>query len=166
MFVPLRATFNRAQSIWNFPNGATLRLWHLWDEQDAETVQGYNFSWMCFEEAGAWPTPAPLNRARAALRSAAGVPVEFLLTANPGGPGNGWLRSRYVDPAPLWYKVLTDPKTGQQRVFIPSVLEDNKILMQSAPDYERRLLDVGSPALVQAWRYGRWDVQLGGFFDD
>ena len=41
----------------------------------------------------------------ATLRSGAGVPVAMRLTGNPGGPGHQWVRARYIDPAPMGWKV-------------------------------------------------------------
>ncbi len=41
------------------------------------------------------PIPAPIDRLFGTLRSAAGVPVQLVLTANPGGPGQHWISERY-----------------------------------------------------------------------
>jgi hypothetical protein len=166
LFPRLGAVFNKTASIWTFPNGATLRFGHLWDERDADGYHGFSFSFIGIEEAGNWPTPGAINRIRATLRSPAGVPVEIIFTANPGGPGAGWLKARFVTPAPAGYSRIVDPDTGQERCFIPSTIEDNPILRENDPAYESRLKEVGSPALFKAWRYGDWDAQPSGYFDD
>jgi hypothetical protein len=121
---------------------------------------------LCFEEVTQWSTPDPIDRLRGTLRSAEGVPPKMLLTGNPGGPGTGWVKSRYIDPAPSGYVPVTDPDTGLDRVFIPSRLDDNLALMRADPTYERRLLATGNAALVRAWRWGDWNITYGGYFDD
>jgi hypothetical protein len=151
---------------WAFPDGAVLRMAHLWDISACEQFQGFSFNWLCFEEITNWPTHDPLNRMRATLRSAEGVKSVLLATGNPGGPGHSVTKARWVDPAPRGFKVLTDQATGLTRVFIPSRLEDNKALTDADPTYEQRLMAVGNLQLVKAWRYGEWDISLGGYFDD
>ena len=91
----------------------------------------------------------------ATLRSAAGVPVGFRATGNPGGPGQGWVKARYIDPAPLGWKVIQDDYTGLERVFIPSKVTDNKYL---EADYVQRLRGAGSDQLVKAWLEGDWSA--------
>lgn len=163
------AEWRAGTQTWEFVSGAAagarLKFRHLWDERDAANYQGQNLTWVCFEEIVNWPTPEPINLLRACLRSAAGVPVFFRATGNPGGPGHQWVKSRYIDPSPAGYRIVTDEETGEQRVFIPSRMEDNRLLMQNDPAYERRILSVGG-ALAKAWRWGTWDIVAGGFFDD
>jgi hypothetical protein len=85
------------------------------------------------------------------------------LTGNPGGPGHQWVKARYVDPAPLGNKVITDPVTGLARVFIPSKVDNNVFI--DAEAYKQRLRASGSAELVAAWLAGDWSVTLGAFFD-
>jgi len=166
IYPKLGATWIKGEQLWKFPNGATLKMRHLWDEKDAENYQGHSYSWVCIEEATNWPTSAAIDKIRATLRSAAGVPVKLRLTGNPGGAGHNWVKQRYITPAPNGYKAITDPETGELRLFIPSRLEDNPALTENDPHYERRLMQSGSAALVKAWRWGAWDIVAGGFFDD
>jgi hypothetical protein len=166
LFPKFGAIWHKGDQVWVFPNGATLKLRHLWDEKDAENYQGHSYTWVCMEEVTNWPTSNPIDMIRATLRSADGVSVRLRLTGNPGGVGHNWVKQRYVIPAPKGFKIITDFETEEKRVFIPARLEDNKALTTSDPNYERRLLQSGSPALVKAWRYGNWDIVAGGFFDD
>lgn len=118
------------------------------------------------EEMGQWPDPKPLDMMRATVRSGHPIKCGMRGTTNPGGSGHHWLKARYIDPAPKGMKVLIDPETEEEYMFIPARLEDNKILMENDPSYERRIMGVGSAALVRAWRWGEWDIVSGGFFDD
>jgi hypothetical protein len=97
----------------------------------------------------------------------------MVATGNPGGPGHNWVKARYIDPAPKGYRILKEafknPFDGTvmeiERVFIPSRLTDNMILMKSDPFYVARLQQQGSAQLVKAWLEGDWDVVIGSFFD-
>jgi hypothetical protein len=84
------------------------------------------------------------------------------LTGNPGGAGHHWVKQRYVDPAPLGWKVIRDA-TGLERIYIPSRVADNVYLGQ---DYVQRLKASGSPELVRAWLEGDWSVVSGAFFPE
>lgn len=149
-----------------FPNGAILKMRHLWDAKAADDYLGHDYSRIYAEEMTQWPTPDALFKVMGTLRSAAGVPVGFRGSANPGGPGHLWVKARYVTPARLGYKVLRDPRTGLERVFIPSRLQDNRILCENDPNYANRLKQTGPPHLVKAWLAGDWDIVAGGFFED
>src|SRR3954469_20158612 len=81
------------------PNGARLIFAHLERDADAENHQGASYTRVYVEEAGNFPSPAPILRLMATLRSGAGVPCRIRLTGNPGGPGHHWLKARYIDPA-------------------------------------------------------------------
>jgi hypothetical protein len=59
-------------------------------------------------------------------------------------------------------RVIRDPLTGLERVFIPSKVGDNKYLGE---DYVARLRASGSPELVRAWLHGDWSVIEGAFFE-
>lgn len=157
--------WNGTSRTWTADNGAMLRFRHLWDEVAAESYQGHSYTRLYPEELTNWPSEKPLLRMMATLRSAHGVPVGVRSTANPGGAGHNWVKSRYIDPAPPMTPIL-DPVTGQIRVFIPSRLTDNPALTASDPGYAQRLRDLGSPELVRAWLDGDWNIVAGGALDD
>jgi hypothetical protein len=166
LFPKLGATYSKGEALWTLRNGATLKLRHLWDAQAAEEYQGHSYTWICLEEVTQWPTLDAMNRMRGTLRSSDGVKCVLLATGNPGGPGHQAVKARWIDPAPSGYVPITDPETGDVRVFIPSRLEDNLALVRADPGYERRLMALGNPQLVRAWRWGDWDITWGGAFDD
>lgn len=169
IYNPLGATWNDQKKTWRFPWGGRLRFRPLERISDAEKYQGQNISDACIEEAGNYPDSAPIDRINGVLRSAAGVPTQLILTGNPGGPGQLWIKQRYIDPAPLGMRILTRklPNGREHRyVFIPSRLQHNRVLMQSDPDYINRLYLVGSEQLVKAWLDGDWNVIAGAFFGE
>ena len=136
IFTPLGAVWNEQKKTWKFPAGGRLRFRPLERVADAEKYQGQNISDACVEEAGNYADPAPIDRLFGVLRSAKGVPTQLLLTGNPGGPGQLWIKHRYVDPAPMGMKILTRhlPNGAEHRyVFIPSRLDNNLILLKNDP---------------------------------
>lgn len=152
---------------WHLPNGAELRMRNLEDEKDASHYQGHSYTFIAFDELCSWKSPQAYQMLQACLRSTAEVKHKRIrASANPGGPGHAWVKSRFIDPAPLGYEPIIDEQTGQVRVFIPSRLEDNRILMAQDPAYIDRLRGVGSPELVKAWLEGDWSVVVGAFFPE
>jgi hypothetical protein len=163
IYYPLGAVWRESKKTWVFGNGATLKFRAIERDGDAEKYQGQDFSDLYFEELTNYPSPAPIDRLRATLRSAAGVPCQMHATANPGGSGHQWVKARYIDPAPAGWRIIRD-EYGE-RVFIPSRLTDNALLMRADPGYVGRLRQSGSEALVKAWLNGDWSVIEGAFFD-
>jgi hypothetical protein len=166
IYAPLGAKWQDQKKTWTFPNGARLKFRYLERDSDAEVYQGHSYTRLYFEELTNFPDPKPVRKLMATLRSAKGVPCGFRGTGNPGGPGHHWVKARYIDPAPLGYKVITDPETGLERVFIPAKVSDNRILTSNDPGYVARLKSSGSPDLVRAWLEGDWTVITGAFFPE
>lgn len=176
LFPKLGARYNEQRAEWTMQNGARLKFVYLERDSDAEEYQGHNYTRVYVEEATNFPNPGPINKLRATLRSPVGVPVGMRLTGNPGGPGHQWVKKRYIDPNKNGYEVITESCEVEidgvvqhvmlDRVFIPSKLGDNMLLMRNDPTYVLRLRQSGSEALVQAWLEGNWDIVEGAFFDD
>lgn len=163
LFTPLGASFTTVPMRCVMPGGARLTFAYLERDSDAESYQGHSYTRVYVEEAGNFPSPAPILKLFATLRSGAGVPCRIRLTGNPGGPGHQWVRARYIDPAPLGWKVITDDASGLERVYIPSRVGDNRHLGE---DYVARLRASGAPELVRAWLEGDWSVIAGAFFPE
>lgn len=155
------------QPTWRMPHGGRVAFRYLDKVTDADEWQGRNLSDGWIEEAGQYPTPDPIDKMFGVLRSSGGVPVQMILTANPGGPGQNWLRDRFqLHPFPAMPKVLTVKiNEGEIRAaVIPSRIGDNRALLDADPDYVNRLKMVGSAALVRAWLDGDWSAIEGAFF--
>lgn len=170
IYGPIGAVWSEQKKWWTFPNKARLKFEYLDKDADADNYQGHNYTDVFFEELTHWADPVPVNKLRATLRSATGVPCQFHATGNPGGPGHQWVKARYISPAPqgwsLMWEDFTNPFTGEvvrkNRVFIPSKLSDNRYL---GSGYVANLYQSGSKELVKAWLAGDWDVVEGAFFD-
>lgn len=165
----LGGDWHEQKKMWRFPRGGRLRFRPLENVQAAEKYQGQSLSDVAIEEAGNYDSSAPIDRLWGALRSTAGVPVQMILTANPGGVGQFWIKSRFIDPAPRGMKLLrqTLPNGAERRrIYIPSRVQNNRIMLAKDPEYIDRLYLVGSQQLVQAWLDGDWNAVEGAFFGE
>lgn len=148
-----------------FPNGATLLCRYIEVDEDVDEYSGHEFSWLGYDELGLWASDKPYNQMLATLRSPHDIPTKRVrASAMPGGPGNSWIKKRWIDAAPDGGKLLTNIKTGGSMMFIRSRVWDNKILLKADPRYPDRLKGVGSPELVKAWLDGDWSVVMGAYF--
>ncbi len=163
IYRPLGATFIEVPKRCVMPNGARLNFAYLESDADAENYQGHSYTRVYVEEAGTFPSAAPILKLMATLRSGAGVPCRMRLTGNPGGPGHQWVRARYIDPAPMGWEAIVDPDTGLDRVYIPSRVRDNRYL---GDGYIPQLRQSGSPELVRAWLEGDWSIVAGAFYPE
>jgi hypothetical protein len=174
VYAPLGGVFyaGGGRPYWRLPGGGILRLRYLEKEQHAALYQGHAYTWIGVEEAGTYSSFRPIELLRGCLRSVFGVPCQMLLNFNPGGVGHGWLKSRYIDPAPPGEQIVEHMKVGGEmrewrRVFIPARLEDNPALEEADPEYRTRLEMVRPEWLRKAWLNGDFNiVPSGGMFDD
>lgn len=156
-----------------FWNGSKIYLCHCKDEKDIYKYQGAEIHVLLIDELTHF-TESMYRFLRNRLRMV-GVTVpknmahrfpRILAGANPGNIGHLWVKATFVDGNET-YDIRQMPPTegGMKRQFIPALLEDNPSMGQDDPGYEQRLQGLGSDTLVQAMRYGNWDVVEGAFFD-
>lgn len=163
------AIFREQSKTWHFPNDAFLRMRALERDAQADNFLGHQYTWMGWDELGTWASSTPYLKLIGCLRSAVPVPCKRIRsTGNPGGVGHKWVKDRFVGLHNRYaWKPRRDEGDGTTRIFIPSKLQDNKILMAADPGYVARLGAVAgvSAALLQAWLDGNWDVVAGAYFD-
>lgn len=171
IFTPLGAVWQEQKSRFAWPNGAMLYFRYLERDADADNYQGHDYTRVYVEELTQFPDSRPVDKLKATLRSAAGVPTGFRATCNPGGPGHTWVKARYIDPGAfnIVRETFKNPFDGTTvelgRVFIPARLSDNPRLLLNDPLYVAKLQQAGSAQLVRAWLEGDWDIIEGAFFD-
>lgn len=152
---------------WRWPNGAYLRMRYLEVDEDAKRYQGHQYTWIGWDELTQWASDSAYRMLFACLRSAAEVPTKRVRSAgNPGGPGHHWVKARFIDPAPLGFTPITDDAGPGERMFVPSRVQDNQIMMAADPLYVERLRASGSAEIVRAWLDGDWSVIAGAYFPE
>ena len=157
-----------------FWNGSKIFLCHCKDENDIYQYQGAEIHCLMIDEATHF-TESMYRFLRSRVRATGLNLNEFLskrfprivLSSNPGNVGHEWCKRSFIegaDPEVIW----ETPKEegGKLRQFIPALLEDNPTLTEEDPNYEYSLLGLGSPALVEAMRYGNWNIMAGAYFPE
>jgi hypothetical protein len=172
LFVPMGTRYNATKHNFIFPNGAELRLASLEKDRDVEKYQGQQFGLIVFDELANWPTDYCWEYMTSRNRSAAGVECQMLGTGNPGGPGNAWVKNKWIDgfKPDVMYKIPVYKDKGGEwkyitQCFVPSLLEDNPTLTENDPEYETRLMALPEH-LRRALRFGDWDVYSGQVFGE
>jgi hypothetical protein len=179
------AIWREKDSMWLFPSGAQFWMTYLERDEDCSRYQGQAFTYIAFDELTHWSTPFAWNYMRSRLRTASStdkLPVFMRATTNPGGPGHGWVKRMFIDPAPYGKafnardletgEVLSWPKdhptnAGKplfQRRFIPAKLSDNPYLYNDG-QYEANLLSQNENVRRQLLE-GDWSVADGAAFSE
>lgn len=158
----LRVDVNKHR--FTLPNGAIIQLDQLEREADFQKYQGKSFSYIAVDEVGQYASPTLVDRLRSSLRAPVGVPVRFILLANPGGVGHAWLVRRYALQTP--WAPYVDEATGFDFVTISSTYRDNDFIDRDR--YAKNLMAscATDPELGRAWLDGDWSVLRGAYFSN
>jgi len=168
--------YNRSNHVASFPTGATLKLRYLESDNDAFEYLGKQYSWVGWDELTQWPSDFSykyiFSRVRSPMLAPDGqrVPCYYRATSNPGGPGHAWVKGRFMEPNGVRVPPMTPIRevmpSGREwfRVFIPSRMQDNKILMDNDPSYLDRVQQISDPELRRAYLQGDWDIFQGAMF--
>ena len=157
-----RAAWNEQYHRWTFSNGSLIQFGYLQHPDDHMHYQGTMWEDICWDELTQFPSEFQFEYVNAFCRTdIAGCPPLKRMATNPGGPGHGWVKSRYVDAAKPEERFVTE--RGTTRAFIPAQADDNVIGLERDPGYIRRL-EALPGALGRALRHGDWDVFEGQAF--
>ena len=169
------ATYKSTEHYWLFPSGAKIYFGHMQFTKDRINYQGKRFDFIAFDELThfTWEEYSYLfSRNRP---SGPGTRVYIRATANPGGVGHGWVKERFITAAPpmtpINEKYTVSSPDGQlielerNRIFVPSSVFDNKILLKNDPDYLANLAMLPT-ADRDALLYGNWDSFDGQVFTE
>ena len=150
--------FSAGENAFLMDNGSRIDCGYCDSERDALRYQGQEYDIIAIDEATQL-TEAQFCALKAALRGVRDMPRRMYLTCNPGGVGHGWVKRLFIDGS---YREGEDP---EDYLFIPASVYDNAALMESDPDYVKRL-EALPEGLRAAWLCGRWDVFSGQFFSE
>ena len=160
--------WKEAKKEWHWEDGpfkgAELLMRHLDNEKDFMLYMGHSFSWQGWDELPNMTTLNPYRMMISRLRGKA-KHKRIRATGNPGGLCHNEIKEHYgMSDFPQGNTPLYHAKSKMTRMFIPSKLQDNKIGMESDPEYEDRLEALGDPELIRAWKDGDWNAILGNYF--
>lgn len=143
-----------------FPNGSRIVLGYCDTEKDVLQYQGQAYEVIVMEEATHF-TEFQFQTLTESNRMSGNLGKEFVprmyFTCNPGGVGHSWVKRLFIDKD---YKTTETPSDYK---FIPSLVFENKYIMEKDPNYVKVLENLPEDR-KQAMLYGNWDVFDGQFF--
>ena len=163
------ARYNKAERIFLFKNGSTIKFEYCACDADLDHFQGAEYDVLFIDEAcllmEEW-----IDKVDACTRGVHIDPVTGQIIKrkfpnrtyymlNPGGPSHGYFKRLFID------RRYEENEVPENYSFIQALVTDNPILLEQNPDYMNTLKKL-PPKLRDAWLYGRWDVFEGQFFED
>lgn len=161
------AKFNKADYVWEWPDGEMLFFRYGASEDDYWNYHGHEYPWLGFEELTNWRDLQFYEAMQSTCRSSfPGMPRMVRATCNPFGKGHGAVKERFRlgrDGIPPGTVIREE---GQKpRVAIHSTLQENKILLANDPEYLATLQSLKDPNRRKAWLEGDWDIHVGSFLE-
>ena len=168
-----KARYNEAKHTWTFPSGAKIVFGSMQHSKDKLNYQGKAYDFIAFDELTHFTYDEYIYLKSRNRPNGPGTRCYIRSTANPGGVGHGWVKERFITAGKpmetIWEKVKVNYPDGRieekwsSRVFVPSSVFDNKILLENDPDYLARLASMPE-AEKNALLYGDWDSFSGQYF--
>lgn len=155
-------TLNASSHTGKFKNGSIIDFGYCATENDVYQYQSAEYDVIRFDELTHF-TEAQYVYLISRVRGANGFPKQIKSSTNPGGVGHNWVKERFVDPSPPGCRFVG--RDGMERIFIPSLLDDNGFLMKSDSLYKERLMALPTRER-RALLFGDWDVFEGQYFTE
>ncbi len=169
------AKYNEQKHCWTFPSGAKIYFGAMQHTKDRVSYQGKRYDYIDFDELThfTWDEYSYLfSRNRP---NGPDTRCYIRAQANPGGVGHGWVKERFITPAPPMTTIYEDinivfpdghrETRRRSRIFVPSSVFDNKILLENDPEYITRLAALPENER-KALLYGDWDSFSGQVFTE
>lgn len=158
--------YNETKHKWTFPSGATITFSYMERDDDArshDTAEYHYVGWDELTHFSKFQYEYIVNsRIRTTVKE---LPAISRAASNPGNIGHKWVKDRFIPPeAKEGGKVLIDSH-GLKRIFIFATAKDNPTLLESNPDYLKKL-DALPEAERRAKLYGDWDAFAGQMFTE
>ncbi len=159
---PLGARWNGTEHELRFGNGSLIMFRYAETLADATRRQGGEYQLVCFDELTLFH-PDVVTFLESRVRSGrADIPVIGIrASANPGGPGHGAVKDRYIKPTRYGTDVVIDER-GRTVRFVPSRLSDNPHMNA---EHASDLLAL-SGQMREAFLEGNWDVFAGQMYPE
>lgn len=155
-------TFNSSSHTGKFKNGSCVDFGYCATENDVYQYQSAEYDVIRFDELTHF-TEAQYIYLISRVRGANPFPKQIKSSTNPGGVGHGWVKRRFVDRGKRGTGFTGED--GMTRIFIPSLLDDNRFLSEGDPKYRERLLALPERER-KALLYGDWNIFEGQYFTE
>lgn len=154
------AVYKESTKEFLFPNGSRIKLGYCDNEKDVLQYQGQAYEVIVLEEAThftefQFQTLTESNRMSGNMKESFNPRMYF--TCNPGGVGHLWVKRLFID------RDYTPTENPDDYKFIPSLVFENKYIMEHDPNYVKVLENLPEDR-KQAMLYGNWDIFDGQFF--
>lgn len=169
------AVYNESKHVWTFPSGAKIYFGSLAHPSDKYNYQGKRYDFIDFDELTQFTFDEYSYLFSRNRPNGKNIRCYIRAQANPGGVGHGWVKERFITPAPpmttIWERVkIIFPDGSEQirkksRIFVPSTVFDNKILINNDPSYLTRLASLPEKERA-ALLYGDWNSFSGQVFSE
>ena len=170
-----KAKFNESKHVWTFPSGAKIYFGSMQHTKDRTNYQGKRYDYIDFDELTQFLWDEYSYMFSRNRPNGPGTRCYMRAQANPGGVGHGWVKERFITAGrpmqTIWEKVNVRYPDGhtearwKSRIFVPSSVFDNKILLANDPDYLTRLASMPEQER-NALLYGDWDSFAGQVFTE
>ena len=160
------ADYNSSKHTWKFNNGSIIDFGYIQYEKDVYQYQSAEYDVIRFDELTHF-TEFMYTYMISRCRGANTYPKRIKSSTNPGGVGHAWVKERFIDIGEPNVIHNCKLETGEEvtRIFIPSLVTDNKFMLEYDPDYIKRL-DTLPEKERKALKYGDWDIYDGMFFPE
>lgn len=155
-------SFNSSQHVGKFTNGSIIDFGYCREENDVYQYQSAEYDVIRFDELTHF-TEHQYIYLISRIRGSNTYPKQIKSTTNPGGVGHSWVKERFIDPAPAGVRFIGENRLS--RIFLPSMLSDNRFLLSGDPDYEKRLMLLPERER-KALLYGDWNIFEGQYFSE
>ncbi len=152
------AVWNGQEKCLKFPGGSVISFMYCAKDGDLDRLQGVEYDVIFLDEATQL-SEKQMRTLTACVRGVNDFPKRVYFTCNPGGQGHGYIKRLFID------RRFERGENPEDYVFIQSLVQDNKALMERQPEYIKTL-EALPRQLREAWLYGKWDVFQGQFFGE
>lgn len=151
--------YNSTKHIMTFKNGSVIEFGYLSSDSAVTMYQSAEYDIIRFDELTHF-SEFRYTYMQSRIRGVNNFPKQIKSTTNPGSEGHGWVKKRFIEPMEP-EKVFDE--NGRKRVFIPARVQDNNFIMESDPEYIKRL-EILPENEKRALLYGDWDIFEGQYF--
>lgn len=169
------AKYNQTQHFWRFKSGAEIWFGSLHYAKDKLKYQGKRYDFIGFDELTHFTFDEYSYMYSRNRPGGEGTRVYRRATGNPGGIGHGWVKQYFIKagtpgkPVKTTIPILDENGKPQvlerSKIFIPSRVYDNKILLKNDPNYIANL-SLLNPDDKAALLEGNWDTFSGQVFTE